>query len=453
MAENQAVLGYQHGFRQPCLVIEQRWQLPASVPWAELDAWLLRVFHLGSDGFDQPDSPECNDAPARATALAQRVLALSALLLRAGRVPAFEAGRVLRIRAATEPDQCLLTLAVPCAGALLQTVTQRAHQWTGAFLLEWCAGQHRNADPDALCERIDAVLIKRLAAMASSGKSTIHLLRAAHAQRMPILYLGAGQYQVGWGARARRIASSGVDTDSAMGSRTAQNKQHAATLMRMAGLPAPVHLAATTPEQALQAAQRLGWPLVVKPVDRDRGEGVAVDIRDEATLTQAFTAARELSKTVLVEQMVAGGSYRVLIVAGKLLYCVQKYPKSLTGDGRSTVSALVKAANEAEACITWWERTTPWPWDDKTQAVLQAQGLDGDHVPAEGQRVLLRWPGADRGGVEHEDRSGDIHPANAAAAIAAAELFGLEVAGVDFIAPDIRQPWQPGSRAWPSSTR
>jgi cyanophycin synthetase len=433
-------LGYRHGLRQPCLVFDLNLRVPSSVPLSRMDDWLRRVFllDLGALG----ESKVLVRGRVSAQALGERVLLLAELLLQMGRVPAFEPGRVLSIRASAQtPSQFTLNLAVPCAGGMLRSATIKVHQQVAALLQDWCNGKLRDLAPDAVCERLDAAMIRPLAATVSAGRSTIHLLRVAHASGMPISFLGGGQYLIGWGGRARRLRSSGVDTDSAIGARVAQNKMTAATVLRLAGLPAPEHLLVSSVEQALQAGQRLGWPLVVKPVDRDRGEGVTVGIRDESALRQAFEIARALSQRVLVERMVAGYCHRILLVRGRMLYCVKRLPKSVVGDAQRTVTELVADANAAELIKPWWKRFKPFPDDALAFSLLEQQGLGWDSVPAQGSRVFLRPLQTDPWGGDIEDLTAQIHPDNLDLAVRAARLFGLDVAGIDLITEDITQPW------------
>lgn len=431
-------LGFRHGLEQPCLVFDLSVRAPAGVSWEGLDDWLKRVFLLDAPASVRPIGAA--DGEGLVMALAERVLVLARLLLQMGRAPAFELGRVLHIRPSAQ-GHFVLSLAAPCAGEGLRVATVKVHQQVAALLQEWCDGKLRTLSPDAVCERLDAVMVQPLATTVAAGRSTIHLLRAAHGQRLPFCYLGGGQYQVGWGGRAVRLLSSGVGSDSAIGARVAQNKQTAATLLRLAGLPAPEHLLANTAEQALQAARRLGWPLVVKPLDRDRGEGVTVDIRDEPGLLQAFESARALSQRVLVERMVAGHCHRILVVKGRMLYCLKRLPKSVVGDGQQSVADLVVAANTAEQTKLWWERAKPFPRDELAARLLSHQGMGWDSVPAQDARVFLRPLQTDPWGGDVEDLTEQIHPDNLDLAVRAARLFGLDVAGIDLITPDISEPW------------
>src|SRR5262249_13728182 len=139
------------------------------------------------------------------------------------------------------------------------------------------AGDMSLDDLDRSLRDLDVRVVEPLQARVAGGKSTVPVLAAAHRLGMPFIHLGAGVYQLGWGSRARRLDRGSTGGDSAIGARLAQHKTLCAELLRMAGLPAPEHVVAVDEGEALQAAAKLGWPVVVKPTDRDRGEGVTVD--------------------------------------------------------------------------------------------------------------------------------------------------------------------------------
>jgi cyanophycin synthetase len=259
---------------------------------------------------------------------------------------------------------------------------------------------------------------------------------------VPYLPLPGGVFQLGLGSRARRINRSTTDRDSALGAAWTQNKVLTAQLLCQAGLPGPTHLRVQSAAQAKQAADRIGYPVVVKPVDRERGEGVNVDVPAEA-LEATFTAAHQCSpsKQVIIEKQVAGVCHRLFIVAGKLLYAVRRLPMGVYADGHTPIHALVAAECKAQHSLAPWKRSGIQALDELALHILRRQGWGPDSVPEKGRFVALRriettaWGGVD------EDVSDTLHPDNVKIAIAAARLFGLDVAGVDIISQDIKKPW------------
>jgi cyanophycin synthetase len=236
---------------------------------------------------------------------------------------------------------------------------------------------------------------------------------------------------------------STIDSDSAMGAKMAQNKIHTAHLLRMAGLPAPEHKVLKTKEEALFAAQQLGWPVVIKPADQDRGEGVSVGVTNEKLLFDAFETAYKASrsKQVIVEREVSGVCCRVFIANNQLLYVVKRLPKSLVGDGKTTINDLIKEANLNEKNLPYWLKSEPFPIDSLAIEAMKAEGFTLESIPECGRLVPLRKIESTQWGGVDEEVTEAIHPENLVAALRAAELFGLQVAGIDIITSDISVPW------------
>jgi cyanophycin synthetase len=279
------------------------------------------------------------------------------------------------------------------------------------------------------------------------GKSSIHILRGAMASDIPFVHVGGARYCLGWGSRCVVIHRSGMSGDSRIGAAMAQSKSLGTRLLRQAGLPAPQNVLVENVQQALDAANTLGWPVVIKPDDRDRGEGVTTDIHDEAALNTAFDAARKLSQKVLVEEQLRGICHRVAIVHGRLLYAVTRFPKRVLGDGVSSIRQLVEKANEAEMAQPPWNRKKPWPLDGLADAELQRQGLNQGSIPMAGRWVTLRPRESSEWGGDATDITDSLHPANVSLCERAARLFGLDVAGIDFMSEDPTLPWHENEAA------
>lgn len=315
-----------------------------------------------------------------------------------------------------------------------------------SLALKVCQYCHSNPLVDPLPSRISNYMQRQMVALkrqVPGGKSTVPVLRVAHSLGIPFIHLGAGAYQLGWGSKARRLARSSSDRDSAMGARLAQDKVVAAALIRSAGLPAPTHMEVPNVEQAQSAAKRLGWPVVVKPVDADRGEGVTVDVSDDLAVATAFEHAQRASpnKRVIVEQQVHGTCHRMFVANGRLLYAVKRAPMSVCGDGVHTVAELVAAEVQVQARRPPWLRSEIAPMDDLALAAIAAVGLTPADVPMRDQWVPLRRIESTQWGGVDEDVTARVHPQNVLLALRAAELFGLEIAGVDMLSRDLAQAW------------
>ena len=289
---------------------------------------------------------------------------------------------------------------------------------------------------------LDNELFNASEAKAVKNKSMFEVLRVANARGIPHRILPGGGFQLAWGRQARYVDRSVSDQDSAMGMCWCKNKFLSAQMLRSAGLPTPTHFKANTLTKAQHYAKQIGYPLVIKPIDLERGEGVSMDVSSK-NLEDCFHAASSLSpsKEVLIEQQVPGICHRIFVVRGAMLYAVRRLPIGVYGDGTSTVSTLLANERELQATTPPWKQTSSYHLDAMAESALSRLGWNAQSVPRAGEFVGLRriettaWGGVD------EDVTKTIHPDNVAIAISAARLLGLEVAGVDIISENIGIPW------------
>lgn len=274
------------------------------------------------------------------------------------------------------------------------------------------------------------------------GQSTLAILQTAYKNRIPFIHLGEGIYQIGIGKNGRKIDRSTTDKDANIGGKLAHDKALTANLLRMAGLPAPEHTIVYDVKEAHHAAAQMGWPLVVKPADMERGEGVSVSVTDATVLENAFKHARQTSKNkrVLIEREVSGVCYRLFIVNNTLLYALKRLPVSVLADGESTIAELVDQANTIERLKASWKRDY-FPSDDATHKALELQGYQMDSIPPAGEWIALRDIESTQWGGRDEEMTHIVHPDNLDIALQAAALCELEVAGIDIITTDISKPW------------
>ncbi len=389
-----------------------------------------------------PDYPARDAATRRAASIAWRCLLTGRALLQLARVPAFDAGRLQRI--ARDPrvrGSWDAVAAVPIIDKLPLALTQMAYA-ESLQIMKWLLEKEGERESLAkLQEKIFERTVRPMKAMATAGVSTLPLLQAAYHLDIPFRHLYAGVYQLGWGSRLRLFDRSSVDEDSAIGARLSRDKTATAACLRSAGLPAPEHWLVNNPDSALKAAVQLGWPVVVKPADRERSEGVTVGIRDNEQLLEAFAAVRAMSNQVLVEKEVPGICYRLLVANGCLRYAISRGPLAITADGTHTIAEMIALRNQSMCRQPPWERASDIQIDALTLDALSANGWMPSDVPPAGHKVLLRRIESSEWRGDIADVSVAVHPDNALLAVQAARLFGLLNAGIDLITTDISRPW------------
>jgi cyanophycin synthetase len=283
-----------------------------------------------------------------------------------------------------------------------------------------------------------------LAERSAFGPSTQALIDEAVSRDIP--YIRLDRYslvQLGQGVHQQRIRATMTSRTSAIGVDIAGDKGLTNRLLDSAGLPVPRSEVVDTEDGASAAARRIGFPCVVKPLDGNHGRGVHLDLRAEDAVRAAFQGALAQSRSgdVVVETYVAGRDYRCLVIGGKVAAIAERVPASVTGDGEHTVRQLVELANQDPRRGIGHEKVlTRIKIDPAAEELVRSQGWELDAVPPEGTWIKLALTGNMSTGGTSIDRTVEAHPDNVEIAETAARIVGLDVAGIDFICPDIATP-------------
>ncbi|MEC9486944.1 MAG: AMP-binding protein [Prosthecochloris sp.] len=418
--------------------------IPEHIDTAMIDRWIADALESDPDQARFITAAQGVQLPDEALGWLQRCLHMTIVILQSAGVPVFAPPAIHSVSfKKSSHRQCEATIALPFIDGF-PAAMYKAGLDTAFRLGEWaCCHEPETENRRFFYETIQKDVITPLSKTLPVGKSTLPVLREAFRSAIPFSHLGGGIFQLGWGARARRMDRSTTELDSAMGLKLSHSKVLSTRLLHSAGLPAPLHKVVRTAELALDTARRFGWPVVVKPADRDRGEGITIDVDREEELSTALQHAQNTSATrqVIVEQQVPGICHRLFVADGRLLYAVKRLPMSVRGDGILTVSELVRKEYEHQQRRPPWKRTEIQALDELAIDAMAKEGLFPDSIPAEGRLVpLRRIESTEWGGID-EELTRVVHPENSRIAIEAARLFGLHVAGIDIITTDISRPW------------
>jgi cyanophycin synthetase len=285
--------------------------------------------------------------------------------------------------------------------------------------------------------------LRELAGEVLPGPTTRVIIDAARARGIPVRRLLAGRslFQLGHGARLRRVYASATDRIGVVAQSISQDKALTKELLRAAGLPVPEGRPVQGAEDAWTAACELGTPVVVKPRDGDHGHGIGLNLRTREQVLVAYTRARERSEEVLVERFVPGDDHRLLVIDGRVVAASRRRPPQVVGDGRSTVADLVERLNADPRRGD--EATSPRRiirFGATELEALAEQGYTPRSVPSTGARVLIRRNSHLRNGGTVTDELDRAHPAVLAQAATAARVLGIDIAGIDLVAEDIARP-------------
>jgi cyanophycin synthetase len=283
-----------------------------------------------------------------------------------------------------------------------------------------------------------------LAERRAFGPSTQALIDEAATRDIPWIRLNeASLVQLGWGMYQQRIRATMTSKTSSLAVDIAGDKDMTRRLLSSAGLPVPRGEVVRTEDNAVAAARRIGLPVVTKPVDGNHGRGVSLDLHTEDDVRAGFTRALKESRRgeVVVESYVTGNDYRVLVVGGHMVAVAERVPAHVVGDGTHSVRALVDETNaDPRRGIGHEKVLTKIKLDDPAIELLRKQGYGLDDVPLEEAFVKLADTGNMSTGGISIDRTWEAHEDNVEIAEEAARVVGLDVAGIDFLAPDISQP-------------
>lgn len=272
------------------------------------------------------------------------------------------------------------------------------------------------------------------------GPSTACIVDAADDRDIPSIRLSENNLvQLGYGARQHRIWTAESDQTGAIAESISRDKDLTKSLLQACGVPTPGGRLVDNAEDACEAAQDIGYPVVVKPSDANHGRGVFTNLNTDAEVRTAYTVALEEGSGVIVERFVHGLEHRILIVGGKLAAAARGEPVTIVGDGKSTVIDLIDIQLNSDPRRGSREEHPLNPVIlDREPAVrleLTRQNLTPESVPAAGRTVLLQ-----RNGNVAIDITDQVHPDVAAAASLAARTVGLDIAGVDLVTTDITRP-------------
>lgn len=274
------------------------------------------------------------------------------------------------------------------------------------------------------------------------GPSTRSIVEEAVSRGIPMIRLNKySLVQLGYGVHQKRIQATISSNTSSIAVDIACNKETTKSVLDNVGIPVPYGSVVETAEEAVQKGLKLGFPLVVKPLNASQGRGMTVHITDEKSLKKAFEKAANLSREVVVEDFVEGNDYRILVINNHFVAASHRMPAHVIGDGKSTIRKLVEKVNaDPKRGFGHENILTKITFDEMTESILSSQGLTPESILEDGKLLNLKTTANLSTGGTARDVTDIVHPANKALAERAAKVIGLDIAGIDIIAPDIQKP-------------
>ena len=238
--------------------------------------------------------------------------------------------------------------------------------------------------------------------------------------------------------------STKFDINRLGASEIAEDKDYAAFFMRQLGFPVPEGNAfysdewcgkIKSPKNAQAAvvyAEQLGFPVIVKPNSESQGRGVEkVHSKEDLLIALSHVFNHLKDKVVLVQKVVVGNDYRIVVLADEVLCAYRRIPLSITGDGISTIHQLLE--KKQSQFVERGRDTVINLNDPRIERQLRHEKLSfSTTLPANQTLQLLANANLSSGG-EAEDVTSILHKDYKEMAIRLTREMGLTYSGIDIM--------------------
>ncbi len=288
----------------------------------------------------------------------------------------------------------------------------------------------------------DIMRLREIREATRLGPSTGCIVDEAAKRGIPYIRLNKHSLvQLGYGIHQKRIRATIASTTGNIAVSIACDKEETKQLLSASEIPVPKGDVIRTEEGLKECIDRIGYPIVIKPIDGNHGKGNTTNIINWAQAQVAFAAAKEYSRSVIVEKFITGFDYRILVINYKFICAALRTPASVIGDGKNTIQDLIDEVNKDPRRGYGHEKVlTQITIDQFTQKMLDEKGYTLQTVPLKDERVLLKPTANLSTGGTSTDVTDEVHPANIAMCERIAKIIGLDICGIDIMATDLRTP-------------
>ena len=274
------------------------------------------------------------------------------------------------------------------------------------------------------------------------GPSTGCIVDEAAKRGIPYIRLNKHSLvQLGYGVHQKRIRATIASTTGNIAVDIACDKEETKNLLDAAEIPVPKGDVVRSEEGLQSVIDRIGYPIVIKPIDGNHGKGNTTNIINWEQAVKALAAAKEYGRSVIVEKYITGFDFRILVINYKFICAALRTPAAVTGDGVNNIQYLIDEVNKDPRRGYGHEKVlTQITIDQSTQKMLDDAGYTLETVPAKDELVLLKSTANLSTGGTSTDVTDEVHPANVIMCERIAKIIGLDICGIDIMATDLRTP-------------
>jgi len=434
--------GYAYSMGQPSVTLSILLESPSMFSMEAAQIALSEIFLLPAEDFPPVRILANQEVTKPLSDFLQCSFGLARHLLQEGGVPAFAVEVIHKIvRVEGAPSRYKIQLRAPTIDHLPRKLLCAAYFHALSTMWHFTKPESQQQGLKAAVDNLSTRFVIPLRKGLRRGLSTKPFLKEAYNQGIPISHLGNGLFQLGTGASARLVNKGATDQDSAIGANVANEKDIAQVLFESVGAPVAEFVLVHDSNAAVDAAHKLGFPVVVKPANLERSQGVFLDIKTEDAVRHAYNEALKLSSRILVQRQIPGHCHRLVAFNGRFVFGYTRYPAGVEGDSIHSVRELVEAFNDAHHRKAEHLQEKPMPFDDEALSCLLDQNLCPDDILEKGQVAFLRTHNVTDYAAYNKIVTDTVHPANISIVERLSRVFRLESVGVDLICADPTRPW------------
>ncbi len=274
------------------------------------------------------------------------------------------------------------------------------------------------------------------------GPSTGCIVDEAAKRGIP--YIRLNKYslvQLGYGVKQQRIRATIAGTTSSIGVDIAGDKEDTKNLLEAASIPVPAGRMVRDEEALKNAIDRIGYPCVIKPISGNHGKGATTNINNWEHAVKALADAQYYGRTVICEKFITGFDFRILVINYKFICAALRTPASVRGDGEHTIQWLIDETNKDPRRGYGHEKVlTQIKVDGFTEKMLDEKGYTLTTILPKDELLFLKPTANISTGGTSTDVTDEVHPSNIFMAERIARIVGLDICGIDIMAPNLKMP-------------
>ena len=273
------------------------------------------------------------------------------------------------------------------------------------------------------------------------GPSTASIVDEAVSRDIPFLRLGRNSLiQLGAGVNQMRFQATITCKTSNIAVDVACNKEQTKKMLDDASIPVAKGDICYDEEDLKDTIDHIGYPIVIKPLDGNHGKGASINVTNWEDAVKGLKHAKEYSRRVIVEKFVTGFDFRVLVINNEVIAAAQRVPAHVIGNGKNTIQELIDITNEDPRRGYGHENVlTEITIDRTTERLIDNAGYKLDSVLPEDETLYLKSTANLSTGGTSVDVTDLMHPENVFIAERISRVIGLDICGIDIMAPNLTQ--------------